>query len=85
MIDEKTSNLGAPLPHPSNQLSDDVIRIREAFQVVDREIRGPVFQRNRIDSNLTIPTGFNVVMFGDFEVAPDVTVTGQGNSTFRGL
>ena len=46
---------------------------------------GIVQQSNRIDSDITIPDGINAVMLGDFEVGPDVTVTGLGNSTWRGL
>lgn len=85
MIDEKTSNLGAPLPHPSNSLSEDVLRIRDALTTIDTEIRGVSIQRNRIDADLQIPNGHNALMIGDFEVGPDVTVTGLGNSTFRGI
>lgn len=35
MIDKKTENLGLPLPHPENQLSEDVGRIQLAFAAVD--------------------------------------------------
>lgn len=42
-------------------------------------------QSNRIDSNFTIPDGQNALTIGPFEVGPDVTVTGLGNSTWRGL
>lgn len=42
-------------------------------------------QKNRIDANFTIPNGSNAVTIGPFEVNPDVTVTGLGNSTWRGL
>jgi hypothetical protein len=42
-------------------------------------------QANRITTNLTIPNGVNAVMLGAFEVSPDVTVTGEGNSTWAGL
>ncbi|MGI9161216.1 MAG: hypothetical protein ACR2K1_15840, partial [Saprospiraceae bacterium] len=40
------------------------------------------FQRNRIDTDMTIPDGYNAVMFGDFEVSPDATITCLGNSNF---
>lgn len=44
-----------------------------------------LMQKNRIDANWTIPNGINAVTIGPFEVNPDVTVTGLGNSTWRGL
>lgn len=42
-------------------------------------------QSNRIDSSFTIPDGQNALTIGPFEVSPDVTVTGLGNATWRGL
>lgn len=44
-----------------------------------------LMQSNRIDQNWTIPNGINALTIGPFEVSPDVTVDGQGNSTWRGL
>lgn len=44
-----------------------------------------LMQKNRIDSNWTIPSGYNALTIGPFEVSPDVTVTGNGNSTWRGI
>ena len=44
-----------------------------------------LMQKNRIDANWTIPNGINAVTIGPFEVNPDVTITGLGNSTWRGL
>ena len=44
-----------------------------------------LIQSNRITANTTIPDGVNAVMLDDFEVSPDVTVTGIGNSTWKGL
>lgn len=44
-----------------------------------------IMQPNRIDTDMTIPDGQNAVIFGDFEVNPDVTVTGLGNSCFVGM
>ena len=41
-----------------------------------------VMQPNRIDTDMTVPDGFNAVMFGDFELHPDATLTCLGNSTF---
>jgi hypothetical protein len=42
-------------------------------------------QSNRIDTDISVPDGYNGVWFGDVEVGPNVTVTGLGNSTLRGL
>ena len=44
-----------------------------------------VTQPNRITVDTTIPDGNNAIIFGDFEVSPDVTVTGLGNANFVGL
>ena len=44
-----------------------------------------IMQPNRIDIDMTIPDGQNAVIFGNFEVSPDVTVTGLGNANFVGL
>jgi hypothetical protein len=46
---------------------------------------GQVALVNRIDHDVTIPDGYNVVMIGPFEVGPDVTVKGEGNACFVGL
>ena len=35
VIDQKTAANGLPLPHPQNELSDDVARIRDALIAVD--------------------------------------------------
>lgn len=35
MIDQRTTNLGLPLPHPDNWLDEDVPRIRDAFALLD--------------------------------------------------
>lgn len=35
MIDEKTPNLGLPLPHPTNKLNEDVDRLRDALALLD--------------------------------------------------
>ena len=39
-----------------------------------------LYQRNRIDTDITIPDGYNAMRFGDFEISPDVTITLLGNS-----
>lgn len=44
-----------------------------------------IMQPNRIGIDMTIPDGQNAVIFGNFEVSPDVTVTGLGNANFVGL
>lgn len=38
MQNDLTPNLGLPLPHPENELAEDVIRIRDAFTVLDQKI-----------------------------------------------
>jgi hypothetical protein len=35
MIDHKTPNLELPLPHPDNELRDDVVRIRQSLSKID--------------------------------------------------
>jgi hypothetical protein len=39
-----------------------------------------LLQRNRIDTDMTIPDGYNAIRFGDFEIAPGVTITLLGNA-----
>ena len=39
MIDEKTTYLKLPLPHPDNLLEDDVLRLRETLQGLDAEAK----------------------------------------------
>ena len=34
-IDQRTAALGLPLPHPQNELQDDILRIRDALMAVD--------------------------------------------------
>lgn len=41
-----------------------------------------IMQPNRIDVDMTVPDGFNAVMFGDFELGPDATITCLGNANF---
>lgn len=40
---------------------------------------------NKITSNVTIPDGYNAVLVDPVEISPDVTITGLGNSTLRGI
>lgn len=35
MFDERTATLNLPLPHPQNELGDDVARLRTAFGLID--------------------------------------------------
>lgn len=35
MIDQKTTNFQLPLPHPNNQLEEDVLRLRTALSNID--------------------------------------------------
>ena len=38
MIDKQTDKLGLPLPHPENQLSEDVLRIQRCFALLDTAV-----------------------------------------------
>ena len=38
MIDNRTQNLGIPMPHPDNDLEDDVPRLRQALENIDAAI-----------------------------------------------
>lgn len=38
MIDQRTANLSLPLPHPSNDLSEDVERLIAALVAIDQKI-----------------------------------------------
>ena len=38
MIDQTTANLGLPLPAASNDLSDDILRLRQAFTMLDAAV-----------------------------------------------
>lgn len=40
---------------------------------------------NRIDEDVTIPDGYNAFFIDPVEFGPNVTVTGLGNSTLRGV
>lgn len=45
MIDQKTANLRLPLPHPDNELKDDVLRLRDSLSLLDgivQSLRGLV-------------------------------------------
>lgn len=33
-----TAHLGLPLPHPENELAEDVLRIRDAFTALDQKL-----------------------------------------------
>lgn len=38
-----------------------------------------------IKQNIQIPDGFNAFFVGPMEIGPNVTITGLGNSTLRGI
>jgi hypothetical protein len=38
-----------------------------------------------IKQNIQIPDGFNAVLIGPVEIDPNVTITGLGNSTLKGV
>ena len=40
MINETTPHLGLQLPHPSNTLEDDVLRLRSAITAIDTKFQG---------------------------------------------
>lgn len=35
VVDERTPNLGLLLPHPANELDDDVLRVRATLEIID--------------------------------------------------
>lgn len=39
MVDDKTPHLQMPLPHPSNLLGEDVLRLVQALQIADAAIK----------------------------------------------
>lgn len=46
---------------------------------------GNVITSKKITQSFQIPDGYNAVMVGPVEIDPNVTITGLGNSTLRGL
>ena len=38
MIDQRTTNLTLPLPHPENWIDEDVVRLRSAFGLLDHHL-----------------------------------------------
>lgn len=46
MIDDKSTRLNLPLPHPSNRLDEDVSRLRSALSAIDTAIQ-PVSEKNQ--------------------------------------
>lgn len=38
MIDQRTTNLALPLPHPDNWIDEDVVRLRGAFALLDHHL-----------------------------------------------
>ncbi len=48
-------------------------------------LAGNVITSKKISQNIQIPDGYNAVIVGPVEIGPNVTITGLGNSTLRGL
>lgn len=44
-----------------------------------------IMHPNRIDESISIPDGYNAFLVGPVEIGPNVTITGLGNSTLRGI
>ncbi len=44
-----------------------------------------IMHPNKINESINIPDGFNAFLVDPVEIGPNVTVTGLGNSTLRGL
>jgi len=40
---------------------------------------------NKINESLTIPDGYNAFLIDPVEIDPNITITGLGNSTLRGI
>ncbi len=73
-----TATIQAAAAAASAALAAAIVGIPPAFTAL-------ITQPNKITVDMTIPDGNNAVIVGDFEVSPDVTVTGLGNSNFVGL
>ncbi len=48
-------------------------------------LAGNVITSKKISQDIQIPDGYNAVIIGPAEIDPNVTITGLGNSTLRGL
>lgn len=56
MIDKRTDKLGLPLPHPENQLSEDVLRIQQSFGLLDTAVFNATEAAGRAQEGATTAT-----------------------------
>lgn len=77
-LDVATTTQKAAAAAASAALAQAIVGMPPAFTAL-------ITQPNKITVDMTIPDGQNAVIVGDFEVGPDVTVTGLGNANFVGL
>lgn len=61
--------------------------ISTATQAAFNDIDAAVMLKhvNKITTSFNIPDGYNAVLITPVEIGPNVTITGLGNSTLRGL
>ena len=50
MIDEKTEHLALPLPHPDNNMDEDVARLRAALTKIDEAAAGTSHDFQQVDA-----------------------------------
>ena len=61
--------------------ADKAVFIDDIVMISNQVIMHP----NRIDQSISIPDGYNAFFIDPVEFGPNVTVTGLGNSTLRGV
>lgn len=59
--------------------------LQQQIDVLSGEAASVLMQKQVIESDLAIPTGYNALVFGDIILADGVTVTVEGTATLRGL
>lgn len=64
MIDQKTKNLNLPLPHEWNLLQEDVPRLKESLEILDKA----VYEAGRIENVSILPEELKT---GTFYSIPD--------------
>lgn len=69
MIDQRTTNLGLPLPHPDNWLDEDVPRLRNAFGLLDHHLSMNAFI-DGLNAGLA-QGGTGSVIIGDSNMTPE--------------
>ena len=69
MIDQRTTNLGLPLPHPDNWLDEDVPRLRYAFGLLDYHLSMNAFI-DGLNAGLA-QVGTGSVIIGDSTMTPE--------------